>query len=222
MRLAQEAEAFATIEEPLPETGWTWVTRYTIGVLLACALGGIMGGIDLFKRTEFSSYALTAADIARFLGYGGALLLLGYMGLKAAGVLRHKGPGAERLANLLVPFTALFVSSAGYRVSLVVALPMLSSRSRGTYDWIFVLAIGASALWLAYTIFHQSERLTDLLKFKSRRGPAPNACVACGTKQPGNGTYCAECGAPRDGFAKAPSTIRRRSTQPPTKPRTRS
>lgn len=217
-RLALEAQFAETqvseeTEEEI-ETGWRWLVRYAVGVLLALLLGIVMGEIGLFKRTEFSSNDLSAAELARFLGFAGALALLGMAALKAAEQLRRTSSGGARLAALLTPLAALLIAAVGYRVSLIVAVPVLSSRGRATFDWAFVLAIAGAALWFGYALFRQSDRLATTLtgKFPARRAKA--VCSACGSAKPGTGKLCADCGAPRLGKTATSAPAQRRSAAP--------
>lgn len=215
-RLAQEAQVQAEFEEPIPETGWRWTARYAVGIVVAMTLGCLLGEFALFERTHIGSHDLSVAELARFLGFGSALLLAGYVGIKSAAVLNNIGKGRERFAALLPPLTGLLVSFFGYRVGLIVAAPLLSGRARTQFDWIFVLAIGGCALWLAYTVFRQSDRLHELLKRKVPASPKSKSCPACGTTEAGNGKYCAQCGAVRDAMAKTSpnaTTTRRRDAQ---------
>ncbi|MFN0318144.1 MAG: serine/threonine-protein kinase [Burkholderiales bacterium] len=197
LRLEREAAQAEAAQEALPATGWMWAARYALGIVMALVLGGIIGQIELFARVDISRYDLTAADIARFLGFGAALALLGYMGLRAARQLCDIGGNAERLGAVLRPLTALVMASAGYRVSLILMDPVLSHHARNVHDWIFVLSIAGAALWLAVTIFQQSDRLNALFNLQPKT--PGSTCNACGAAHSTQGKFCATCGAVRPG-----------------------
>jgi hypothetical protein len=85
---------------------WTWIGRYALVLLAAVLLGAAIGELPVFKQTTLGTPKLPAAALARFLGYGGALVIFALLGQRAAGQLRRSGNDTAHLAFLLLPLTA--------------------------------------------------------------------------------------------------------------------
>ena len=54
---------------------WTWIGRYALVLLAAALLGAAISELPVFKQTTLGTPKLPAAALARFLGYGGALVI---------------------------------------------------------------------------------------------------------------------------------------------------
>jgi hypothetical protein len=147
---------------------WLWVARYVAVLLLALILGAAIGELGLFKQTTLGSPKVTAARLAQFLGYGGALLLLWLLAQRAARELRARGGHAQGLGSLLVPLATLVVVPSCYYVLLIFAGGLMSTAFRAVFNWVFVLGTTAAAIWLTVALFHHAEALVGL--FRRRRG----------------------------------------------------
>ncbi len=79
---------------------WTWIGRYALVLLAAVALGAAIGELTVFKTTTLGTPKLSAAAFAKFLGYGGALVVFALLGQRAASQLRASG---ERHGTPRVP-----------------------------------------------------------------------------------------------------------------------
>ena len=178
---------------------WGWISRYVLVIVVALVLGGIIGELPLFKQTPLGTPKLNASALAQFLGYGGALLLLWLLGRRASEQFRSS-PRASFLSYIILPLITLIVVAAAYSVLLTILRPFLDAGPRNIYNWIFVLGITASALWLAIASFQHSDPLADLFK-SDRAAPAPDAvtqnCTACGAGLVAGANFCQVCGTAR-------------------------
>lgn len=178
---------------------WGWISRYVLVIVVALVLGGIIGELPLFKQTTLGTPKLNASALVQFLGYGGALLLLWLLGRKASEQFRGQ-PRTAFLSYIILPLITLIVVAAAYSVLLTILRPFLDAGPRNIYNWIFVLGITASALWLAIASFQHSDPLADLFK-SDRAAAAPDAvtsnCTACGAALIAGSNFCQVCGAAR-------------------------
>jgi hypothetical protein len=173
---------------------WTWIGRYALVLLAAALLGAGIGELPVFKQTVLGTPKLPAAALARFLGYGGALVIFALLGHRAAGQFRRSGNGTSHLAFLLLPLTTLTVLSVGYDIVLAVLHPFLGPAQKNLYNWLFVLGISASAVWLVAALYRHSEGLVEVLKTARPRPPAAS-CESCGAALHKQAKFCAACGS---------------------------
>jgi len=174
---------------------WGWIGRYAavllVGVLLAVALGEL----TVFKQTMLGSTKLSAAGLVRFLGYGGALVMLWLLGQRAASQLHSAGGKAGHLGFLILPLTTLIVLGAGYDVFLAILRPMFGTSLKEVYNWVFVLGISTSAVWLLVMLYQHSEGLIELLKTARLRAQRTDGrCASCGAGLPEQAKFCPACG----------------------------
>ena len=178
---------------------WGWISRYVLVIVVALVLGGIIGELPLFKQTTLGTPKLNASALVQFLGYGGALLLLWLLGRKASEQFRGQ-PRTAFLSYIILPLITLIVVAAAYSVLLTILRPFLDAGPRNIYNWIFVLGITASALWLSIASFQHSDPLADLFK-SERAAAAPDAvtsnCTACGAALIAGANFCQVCGTAR-------------------------
>ncbi len=169
---------------------WAWMSRYILVIVISLVLGGAIGEFALFKQTTLGTPKLAASQLVQFMGYGGALLLLWLMGQKAASQFR------SGRSFIVVPLVTLIVVAGAYTVLLTILRPFLDAGPRNIYNWIFVLGITVSALWLAVALFHHSEPLVDL--FRSDRADESDAqgkkCSSCGAQLAPGANFCHVCG----------------------------
>ena len=175
---------------------WAWMSRYVLVIVIALVLGGVIGELTLFKQTTLGTPKLTASAIAQFMGYGGALLLLWLLGQRAASQFRNDGGKAAFLSFTIVPLVTLIVVAGAYTVLLTVLRPFLDAGLRNIYNWVFVLGITASALWLAVALFHHSEPLVDLFRSDGadRLDSDADKCRSCGASLILGANFCHVCG----------------------------
>ncbi len=171
---------------------WTWIGRYGLVLLAAALLGAAIGALPVFKQTTLGTPKLPAAALASFLGYGGALVIFALIGQRAAAQFRRSANGTAHLAFLLLPLTALIVLSVGYDIVLAILHPFLSPAHKDLYNWLFVLGISASAVWLVAALHRHSEGLVELVRMA--RQPPSGSCESCGAALDERARFCAECG----------------------------
>ena len=178
---------------------WAWMSRYVMVIAVALILGAGIGELALFKQTTLGTPKLTASGFVHLIGFGGALLLLWLLGQKASLRFREDGGKAEFLSFIIVPLVTLIVVTGAYSVLLSILRPFLDASTRNLYNWIFVLCIVGSAVWLAIALFHHSEPLVDL--FRRRRLDLTDAdahkCRFCGALIAPGANYCHVCGTPQ-------------------------
>ena len=175
---------------------WAWMSRYILVIVISLVLGGAIGEFALFKQTTLGTPKLTASQLVQFMGYGGALLLLWLMGQKAASQFRSGRGKSAFLSFIVVPLVTLIVVAGSYSVLLTILRPFLDAGPRNIYNWIFVLGITISALWLAVALFHHSEPLVDL--FRAGRADEWDTegkkCSSCGAQLDPGANFCHVCG----------------------------
>ena len=165
---------------------WGWVIQYGVAMLLAVLLGAILGSFPLFHQTALGETKLKASHLVEFIGYGGALLMFWLLARRLAAHI-PQGTPVSILRHVIVPLATLIVTSAGYQVLLLIGAPFLGKTGKTIYNWLFVIGIGGSALWLVAAWFRHSESLTDTSETSSRC-PECGASIAVGVK------FCNACG----------------------------
>ena len=175
---------------------WTWISRYVLVIVIALVLGGVLGELALFKQATLGTPKLTASALVQFMGYGGALLLLWLFGQRAAIQFREGGGKAGFVSFIVVPLVTLIVVAGAYTVLLTILRPFLDAGPRNIYNWVFVLGLTVSALWLAVALFHHSEPLVDLFRSERADQPEPDAkkCPSCGAPLAAGANFCHVCG----------------------------
>jgi len=141
---------------------WSWVIRYLVVIAAALILAAAFGEMALFKTTRFGKTGLNAARLVQFLGYGGALLVLWMLARRAAELLPGEDPRWNVLKSTLVPLTTLIVISAGQAVMLLLLGPLMSRDWQQIYNWVSVIAIILSAVWLLAAVLTGSASLAPL------------------------------------------------------------
>lgn len=141
---------------------WRWIVRYAIVIALAVVLAVALGEMTLFKTTKIGRTGLTAARIAQFLGYGGALLVLWLLAQRAAALLPAQDRRWGVVKSLALPLATLVIVAAGQAVGLLLLGPVMSKAWHEAYNWLAIGAIIASAAWLLFALFTGSSSLAPL------------------------------------------------------------
>ena len=173
---------------------WMWIGRYALVLLAAVLLGTAIGELAVFKQTTLGTPKLSAAALARLVGYATALVVFALLGQRIAKQLQSAGNGAAHLGFLVVPIALLVVLSAGYDVVLNALRPFLSATYKDAYNWVFVLGISACAVWLVVRLNRHAEGLVELVRGLRMRRPGA-LCSACGAGLRDEAKFCAACGA---------------------------
>jgi len=177
---------------------WTWLGRYALILLAAIALGAGIAELTVFKQTTLWTPRLTAAALARFLGYGGALVILWMIGERTGRQLRGPAAGTAHLGILVLPLSTLVALSVGYDILLAVLRPFLAPSMKDGYNWAFVLAITASAVWLVVALYRHAEGLIELLRAVPMSVRPARQCASCGARLSSKAKFCATCGKATD------------------------
>jgi hypothetical protein len=172
---------------------WNWLGRYALVLLAAIGLGAGLAELTVFKQTMLGTPKLPAASLARFLGYGGALLILWMLAARSGRQIRKAAGSAAHLGFLVLPLATLIVLSVGYDVVLALLRPFLTAQLKDAYNWLFVFGITASALWLVVALYQHAEGFIALAKAVPLRANGKK-CGSCGAGLPAKAKFCSACG----------------------------
>lgn len=176
---------------------WSWTGRYLAVILVALILAAAIGGMDLFAKTSLFNGKLSAAHLVRFLGYGTALAAFWMLGQRSTIALQQHGGRWSFLQHLILPVVTLIVVAAAYSVVILVLKPMLDASLHNIYNWVFVIAIIACAIWVVMAVLGQSASLTAAFTASNEQtGASGNGrlCPACGTSCGATEKFCKKCG----------------------------
>jgi len=178
---------------------WTWAVQYGIAILLAIVLGAILGSISLFEETILGATGLAASDVVKFLGYGSALLLLWLFGRQATTRLPENVKVFSFCRHIIVPMVTLIVVVAAYKVVLLITDAFCGNTAITIYNWVFVLGIIGSALWLAIECYRNSSLLIEAFAGLKGAGQptvskTSSTCPQCGTTVSVGMKFCSHCG----------------------------
>ncbi len=177
------------------QENWILIGRYIAVIVASLLLGMALSSMELFVKTAVANTRLSASDIVRFLGYGGALVVFWLMVQRLTMILAQQGGRWSTLQHVLLPLGTLIVVSAAYSVLLPVLAPLMSAGMKQFYNWIFILATIAAAIWLIVAMFNQSSSITEMLigHLAKDKGNM-RQCGPCGTVNPPSAKFCMQCG----------------------------
>lgn len=173
------------------DTNWSWVGRFVAVIVVSLVLGAALGGMPLFAKTYLISGKLSAAQVVRFLGYSTALVAFWMLGQQLTTVLRKQAGRWAAMQNLILPLVTLIVVATMYSVLLLIFAPLLDATLYKIYDWTFVLAIIACAIWLIMAVLGQSDALTAAFTGNTQNDLL---CPLCGTSNSADSAHCKHCG----------------------------
>lgn len=153
--------------------------------------------MELFVKTSIVNGKLTAALLVRFLGYGTALAALWMLGQRSTIALQQYGGRWSFLQHLILPMVTLIVVSSAYSVTLLIFRPLLEAALHNIYNWVFIVAIFACAIWVVMAVLGQSDSLTKAFTSAVERLGASGkakACAACGANNEAAAKFCKQCG----------------------------
>lgn len=148
---------------------WIWIGKFVIVIVAALVLGETLGGLELFRSTTLGTQKVTAGSLVRFFGHGGALVLLFMLGQRLTQQIRALDGGMARLADPVLALITLIVTASAYVVLIKFSAPFLSEGFRTMLDWVFILGILVTAVWLVWALFQNSEAV---MKAIGRSSPA--------------------------------------------------
>ena|SRR3989344_7324500 len=149
-------------------TNWIWIVKFLIVIAAALVLGEVLGSLALFKNTTLGTPTLTAGSLVQFFAHASALILLLLLGQRLAQQLRATGGGTARLADPALALITLIVTASAYVVLIKFSAPFLGHGIRTMLDWTFILGILASAVWLVWALFHNSEAVMEAIGKSTR------------------------------------------------------
>ena len=173
---------------------WILIGRYVAVMIASLLLGLVLGNMDLFEKTAVVHHRLSASQLVRFLGYGGALVVFWLMVQRLTMILAQHGGRWRTLQHMLLPLGTLIVVSAAYSVLLPVLVPLMSVGMRHFYNWTFIIATIGAAAWLIVAMFNQSSSVTEMLIGHLSDRASTQKCDACGATNPPTAKYCQQCG----------------------------
>ena len=172
----------------------TWIVRYLAVIVIGVALASLLGRMELFQVTALLRGKLTAAQMIRFAGYATALYATWMLGQCLARMMHAKRHHWVFLRHLVLPVFTLMVVAASHRVALIVLRPFLSTNLNELYNWLFIIAITACAVWIILAVLGQTETLTSALSQRKDPPPAPANCRQCGASNAAEARFCTQCG----------------------------
>ena len=126
-----------------------WMIEYGVAMIFAVICAAILGHLSLFRQATVGK--LHASDLVQFIGYGGAIVLA-WMGARQ---LATEPPEEWRwllpYRALILPLTTLVMVGVAYQVLLYACEPFLARGGKDLYNWIFVVGLIASCIWLLMT-----------------------------------------------------------------------
>src|SRR5665647_99492 len=143
--------------------GWNWIGRYIAVIVIALILAAAIGSMELFIKTSVFGGKLNASHLVRFLGYGAALAAFWMLGQRSTIALQQHGGRWSFMQHLILPVVSLIVVSIAYTVALLILSPMMNAALHNIYNWVFIIAILACAVWVVMAVLGQSASLTSAL-----------------------------------------------------------
>jgi eukaryotic-like serine/threonine-protein kinase len=176
---------------------WDWVGRFVAVIVVALILSAVIGSMDLFTKTFVIEGKLSAAHLVRFLGYSTALGALWMLGQRGTITLQQRGGRWSFMQHLILPVVTLIVVSSANSIALLVLKPMMNASTNNIYNWVFIVAILACAVWVVMAVMGQSSSLTEAFTSVAGRIGATEKtkkCAACGAGNEPLAKFCMQCG----------------------------
>lgn len=148
---------------------WKWIGRFVVVIVVTLVLGAVIGEMALFKQATLGTPKVTAAGLVKFSGFAAALCLVWLLAQQAALQLQGSGGRASFLGFVLVPLATLVIVSGAHAVLLLLLGPFLSPDMQALYNWLFILGITASAVWLIVALYQHADSMMELF---SKKRPA--------------------------------------------------
>ena len=126
-----------------------WMMEYGVAMILAISCAAALGHLALFRETGVGKFH--ASDLVQFLGYGGALVLAWFGARQLAADPPDDWKWLMPYRALILPVVTLGMVGVGYGVLSYVSEPILSKSGKEIYNWLFVVGLIASCVWLITT-----------------------------------------------------------------------
>jgi len=141
---------------------WGWVMQNGVTMALMLGLGTLLSQVPLFHDTLLGSTKLRAAQGVQFLSFGGTLWILWRFGQRSTCELPSLWPKMRFLQPMILPMTTLIVITAGHPVCGQVLSPFLGKTGRNIYNWLFIIAIVAAALWVVVSWYTKAALMLQI------------------------------------------------------------
>ncbi len=153
---------------------WIWIGKYVFVIVAALVLGLVLGSLGMFRGATLGSPRLTAAVLARFIGFGGAIAFFWLLGRRLSDRLRAGGGGPAMLAKPVLAVTTLVAIPCAYGVLMELFGPLLPRGVAVAVDWAFIVGTIGSAVWLVWELFVNADAVLQTLaaRTSSRRQTA--------------------------------------------------
>jgi hypothetical protein len=126
-----------------------WVMEYGVAMILAVVCTVILGHLSLFREATLGK--LHASDLVHFLGYGGAIVLAWFAARQLADEPPDDWKWLLPYRALILPVTTLIIVGLAYEVLLYACEPFLGKSGKGVYNWVFVVGLIGSCVWVIVT-----------------------------------------------------------------------
>ncbi len=142
---------------------WIWIGKYVFVIVVALLLGLVLGSLDLFRAATLGSPRLTAAVLARFISYAGALAFFWLLGRRVSDRLGEGSAGPAMLAAPVLALTTLVVVPCGYAVLMELLRPFLSHGLVQAVGWLFIVGTITAAVWLVWELFVHADAVLQTI-----------------------------------------------------------
>ena len=123
-----------------------WMMEFGVAMIFAALCAMVLGHLPLFRDATIGK--LHASDLVQFIGYGGALVLAWFGARQLASDPPEDWKWLLPYRALILPAMTLVMLGLAYGVLLYVCGPFLGKAGKETYDWIFVVGLIGSCIWL--------------------------------------------------------------------------
>jgi hypothetical protein len=144
------------------DAGWNWAVRYIALIVVALILAAAIGSMELFIKTTVFGGKLSASHLVQFMGYGAALAAF-WLAPRSTIALQQHGGRWSFMQHLILPVVSLIAVSIAYTVVLLILNPMMNAALHNIYNWVFIVAILACAVWVLMAVLGESASLTSAL-----------------------------------------------------------
>ncbi|MBI3773978.1 MAG: hypothetical protein HY273_00215 [Gammaproteobacteria bacterium] len=148
----------------MSDTGWSWMGKYVIGIVVALIIGAALGNLGLFKSATLGMPNLTAATLVQFVAHVTALMIFALLSRSLAIKLRAGGGQHHAAANITVAIMTLALMAAGYVVLSSFIDPFTARGVKQVINWIFIFGIAGSAAWVGWALYNGGDALMASLK----------------------------------------------------------
>jgi len=127
----------------------SWLMEYGVGMVFAVLCAVVLGHLPLFREATIGK--MHAADLAQFIGFGGAMVLAWFGARQLAAEPPEDWKWLVPYRAMILPVATLAMVGLAYEVLLYACDPFLSKSAKEIYNWIFVVGILAACVWVVMT-----------------------------------------------------------------------